>query len=145
MSYKQPTFEFMILLASIVVSAVVLILICCYRGLQKLLHEFDEEKPNPKSVNSVISDSMSSEDDDKKAASGVNEGYLINVSVEDSGMKTFSNANRNEDGQVPHVLPLIDEVEKRQDMFIASKNIINKEASLGFTHVNYDGSMDTRF
>lgn len=85
---------------------------------------------NPKSR--VSEDSELSISVPRARKANINEGYNAESTVDVTVMKTFSSSvNRKDDGKV------------LQQLKAYSEN--NKEASLGGTRVNYDGSMDTRF
>lgn len=85
---------------------------------------------NPKSRASEDSEFSSSVSGPRKA--NINEGYNAESAVDVTAVNTSSSlVNRKEDGKV------------LQQLKAYSEN--NKEASLGCTRVNYDGSMDTRF
>ena len=83
---------------------------------------------NPKSRVSEDSELSISVPGARKA--NINEGYNAESVVDVTAIKT-SSVNRKDDGKVLKQLKAY------------SEN--NKEASLGRTRVNYDGSMDTRF
>lgn len=102
------------------------------------------EENHPKKACEFDSQTETSVYMDESRRGTINEGYLVDISVEDNDMKTFSNVDRINDGHFSHQLPVINEEEERgQDMF---ENIQNhEEASLGLTRFNNDGSVDTRF
>ena len=123
----------------------VLFVIYCCRILLKCAREYsDMEENHPKKACEFDSQTETSVYMDESRRGTINEGYLVDISVEDNDMKTFSNVDRINDGHFSHQLPVINEEEERgQDMF---ENIQNhEEASLGLTRFNNDGSVDTRF
>lgn len=120
------------MLAGVVTSAVMIILFCCYKVLKKWIKEYDEYmRNNPRSnasENSEIGTSVQKDERARKA--NHNEGFQDEISVKIvKEVKTFSTENQK---GVLHQLFSINSQK-------------HKEANLGRTRVNQDGSMDTRF
>ena len=129
MIFLRPQREVFIFVASSGIAIVLIILACCHRIKKRWLQESGEyEKSNPKSRITEDSESDAAAvqvrlDITRKA--NINEGYTVDVV--DNGTEISSAENGKDDGQVlnrPHN---------------------NEEGVKGLTHVNHDGSMDTRF
>lgn len=119
------------LVAGVSTFVVMLILFCCHKVLKRWLKEYDEDtRNNPRSRATEDSETGNSDQEDDARKANTNEGYHADISMENvKGTKTSSTVNRKE--------------ALYQLFSVYSQN--NKEARLGCTRVNNDGSMDTRF
>lgn len=123
MDIKQKNFLILVTCAIVYGSIAFLFLIYCCRILLKCKiekHNEREENEMKSHVSGFSEISASVCMDDERKAQKINEGYIDEISVEDNAaaMKTFSNADGKEEGQVSHQLPFMHREDERQDTFI---------------------------
>lgn len=98
---QQKTLLILVACASVYGGVALLFLFYCCRILLKCFLKYDEEEPenDPKSATTGISEIDASVCVNEPSKAIVNEGYLVDIAVEDNRMKPFEEVDRKVDDQ----------------------------------------------